>query len=197
MITKGRFPMRELHKPSLRTFIWTTMVGIVGPPLLDVLGALGRLTCLMAATNAISSARPQAPAAKKETTAASQWLHSEERTLSPQEAELLSRAQATLLGNVVASPAWAPYRGVEPSLGTYDGVWNWDSAFHAIAISHWDPTLAREQFDILFSRQLPSGALPDVIWAKGGDVTTLTKPPRNGMGDCGGGSPLSRYAVPA
>lgn len=153
------------------------MAGTIGLPLLDVSGAQGLLSCLMAETNAVARTRPQEPAAKKEITAASQWLQSEEKNLSPKEARLLGRAQATLLGNVVSLPAWAPYRGVEPSLSTYHGVWNWDSAFHAIAISHWDPALAREQFDILFSRQLPSGALPDVIWAKGGEVTTLTKPP--------------------
>src|ERR1035437_10856990 len=64
-----------------------------------------------------------------------------------------------------------------PSLGTYRGIWNWDSAFHAVGISHWDPELAREQFKILFGKQLPNGALPDVIWEKGGMVTTFTKPP--------------------
>jgi hypothetical protein len=46
--------MRELHKPSLRTFIWTAMAGKVGPPLLDVLGTLGLLSCPEAATSVIT-----------------------------------------------------------------------------------------------------------------------------------------------
>jgi len=108
---------------------------------------------------------------------AARWVSENTQHLSPQQAELLRRAQATLLGNIVSLPAWKPYRGVDPSLGAYQGIWNWDSAFHAIAISQWDAALAREQFDILFSRQLASGALPDVVWAKGGMVTTITKPP--------------------
>ena len=81
------------------------------------------------------------------------------------------------MSNVITGDAWKPYRGVMPSLGSYRGIWNWDSAFHAVGISHWDPELAREQFKILFGKQLPSGALPDVIWEKGGMVTTFTKPP--------------------
>ncbi|MGA3032097.1 MAG: trehalase family glycosidase [Terracidiphilus sp.] len=109
--------------------------------------------------------------------AAARWLSENSQHLSPAQAELLQRAQTTLLGNVVSLPAWKPYRGVEPSLINYKGIWNWDSAFHAMAISEWDSALAREQFDILFSHQLASGALPDVVWAKGGMVTTITKPP--------------------
>jgi len=91
---------------------------------------------------------------------AADWLAKTTREVSPSEAELLKRSQATLLGNVITGDAWKPYRGVMPSLGTYRGIWNWDSAFHAVGISHWDPELAREQFKILFGKQLPSGLCP-------------------------------------
>lgn len=89
----------------------------------------------------------------------------------------MKRAQATLLGNLVEGDAWKPYRGVMPSLGTYRGIWNWDSAFHAMALSQWDPKLARDQFRILFDKQLASGMLPDVIFEDGKMVTDFTKPP--------------------
>lgn len=72
---------------------------------------------------------------------------------------------------------WHGKRGIEPSLTRYVGVWNWDSAFHAIAVSRWDPELAREQIDILFAEQLPSGALPDVIYADGRIIKESGKPP--------------------
>lgn len=120
---------------------------------------------------------PALAQANDSSSSAAQWLSSKSANLSQQQVELLRRAQATLLGNVVSLLGWKPYRGVEPSLSTYQGIWNWDSAFHAIAISEWDPKLAREQFDILFDRQLPSGALPDVVWANGDTVATITKPP--------------------
>lgn len=147
------------------------------PVLLSLAAALSAQSASHPNPSAVApAAEPARPGDASESPAA-RWLTENSRRLSPQQAELLQRAQATLLGNVVSLPAWKPYRGVEPSLATYKGIWNWDSAFHAMAISQWDSTLAREQFDILFSHQQPSGALPDVVWAKGGMVTTITKPP--------------------
>jgi putative isomerase len=108
---------------------------------------------------------------------AADWLKRVSSKVSPEGARLLQRAQETLLGNIVVCDGWKPYRGIMPSLGTYRGVWNWDSAFHAVALSHWDPAFAREQFDILFDKQLPNGMLPDVIWENGTIVTDFTKPP--------------------
>lgn len=108
---------------------------------------------------------------------AQDWLKRVTTKLKPDEAELVARAQATLLGNLIEGKPWAPYLGVMPSLGTYRGVWNWDSAFHAQGISLWDPKLARDQFRILFDKQLPTGALPDVIFEDGKIVTDFTKPP--------------------
>jgi neutral trehalase len=108
---------------------------------------------------------------------AATWLAEVSAKAPLQEAQLLRRAQATLLGNIVKCDGWKPYRGIMPSLGTYRGVWNWDSAFHAVALSHWDPAFAREQFDILFDKQRPNGMLPDVIWENGTMVIDFTKPP--------------------
>jgi putative isomerase len=105
------------------------------------------------------------------------WLAESTKNVTPAESNLLTRAQATLLGNIITGDGWKPYRGFMPSLGTYRGVWNWDSAFHAVAVSHWDGNLAQEQFEILFSKQLPNGGLPDVIWENGTMVTSCTKPP--------------------
>lgn len=90
---------------------------------------------------------------------------------------LLTRATETLLGNAVEGQAWAPYRGIRPSRGKYNGVWNWDAAFHAVAVSHWDPELAKQQIRILFDKQLENGALADVIYATGKMNTAASKPP--------------------
>ena len=110
-------------------------------------------------------------------TRAADWLTEAAKRVTPEESTLLRRSQATLLGNIVLGDAWKPYRGVMPSVGTYRGVWNWDSAFHAVAISHWDSELAREQFKILFSKQLPNGALPDVIYENGTWLQALPSRP--------------------
>lgn len=101
---------------------------------------------------------PQAD--RKEPDLAAAWAAKASKHLTPSEADLLRRAQATILGNLVEGKAWAPYLGVMPSLGSYRGVWNWDSAFHAAALSLWDPKLARDQFRILFDKQSPVRRAP-------------------------------------
>jgi putative isomerase len=90
---------------------------------------------------------------------------------------LLARGRAALLGNVVTVPAWAPYRGIEPASRVYCGIWNWDAAFHAVGVAHWDAALAREQIDIMLGRQLANGMLPDVIHENGKVDIDYTKPP--------------------
>ena len=95
--------------------------------------------------------------------------------------ELTARARATLEANII-QPAgralpWAPLRGIRPAPKTYRGVWNWDSAFHALGVAHWAPGLAREQVRILFDQQGDDGSLPDVLYESGEKVTRFGKPP--------------------
>jgi glycogen debranching enzyme len=51
-----------------------------------------------------------------------------------------------------------------PSPGRYPFQWFWDSCFHAIALAHLDPAVAREELELLVSVQPPSGFLPHVIF---------------------------------
>jgi hypothetical protein len=62
---------------------------------------------------------------------AADWLESTTPDVSPSEAALLKRSQASLMSDVITGDAWKPYRSVMPSLGSYRGILNWDSAFHA------------------------------------------------------------------
>ena len=110
------------------------------------------------------------------------WLDSLQDSLSPRDHQLLTRAAHTLTTNILIPEAgrgmpWSPLRGIMPSPGTYRGVWNWDAAFHAVGVAHWDVLLAREQIKVLLEAQLPSGALPDVIFEDGRVVITFGKPP--------------------
>ena len=111
------------------------------------------------------------------TAARADWPAELEKTSPPDDYALITRAKETLIGNAVTGKAWAPYHGIMPSRGKYKGVWNWDSAFHAMAVSHWDGGLAREQIRIVFSQQQPNGALPDVIYETGKVLTSASKPP--------------------
>jgi hypothetical protein len=52
-----------------------------------------------------------------------------------------------------------------PSPHTYPFQWNWDSAFHAIALSKRDPARARAEVESLLVAAQPSGFLPHmVLW---------------------------------
>lgn len=93
------------------------------------------------------------------------------------EKEVVSRCRRTLEGNIVQAPAWAGRRGIIPAFRRYEGVWNWDAAFHAIAVSRWDAQLARDQFEIVWSHQQDDGSLPDVLWSDGRLVKEFGKPP--------------------
>ena len=51
-----------------------------------------------------------------------------------------------------------------PSPGHYPFQWFWDSCFHAVALAHLEPDVAREELDLLASVQPASGFLPHVIF---------------------------------
>jgi hypothetical protein len=50
-----------------------------------------------------------------------------------------------------------------PSPDTYPFQWNWDSAFHAIALARSDPGRAQEELITLLAAMQPSGFLPHVV----------------------------------
>ncbi|MDI2128466.1 amylo-alpha-1,6-glucosidase [Yinghuangia seranimata] len=57
--------------------------------------------------------------------------------------------------------------GLVPSKFGYVGIWNWDSYFHAVALRHADPELARDQIRILLAHQRADGLIPDVVHDEG------------------------------
>ena len=69
---------------------------------------------------------------------------------------LLDRAVRTLQRNTLGPEGkpWAPHRGIIPAFGTYEGVWNWDAAFHALAVSRWDPEAAAQRIELAVGRDL-------------------------------------------
>ena len=104
------------------------------------------------------------------------------RSLSERDRDLLRRAVGTFYHNLIPFPisdlpALSVLRAIAPSPETYPGVWNWDSAFHAIALARWDAPLAREQLTFFFETQQEDGMFPDCINRDEGIVTAQTKPP--------------------
>jgi glycogen debranching enzyme len=59
------------------------------------------------------------------------------------------------------------YDFVCPSPTTYPFQWFWDSAFHAIALLHVDPELAKQEIRCLMQGARPDGFIPHmVLWEK-------------------------------
>jgi neutral trehalase len=50
-----------------------------------------------------------------------------------------------------------------PSPQTYPFQWNWDSAFHAIALARYDPMRAQAEISTLLTAKQPSGFLPHIV----------------------------------
>lgn len=93
--------------------------------------------------------------------------------------ELLERTEKILLGNVYPPEGylWSPYRCISPGMGGFLGIWNWDSAFHAVGMTRIDTELAKESVRGFFKFQHDNGFLPDCIYENGTIVDDLSKPP--------------------
>ncbi len=114
--------------------------------------------------------------------ACDRWLKSLYGSVDFEEYTLLDRAARTLLGNITKAGGekklpWHPWRGITPSHVVFKGIWNWDTAFHAIGVSYWDAELAREQILMYLSLQTQEGLLPDVLFEDGRLIDTFGKPP--------------------
>lgn len=72
-----------------------------------------------------------------------------------------------LANNLVTPLGHLKHEGLMPSKHQYIGIWNWDAGFHAIALRHLGPGLARDQLRILLENQLDDGMLPDVVHDEG------------------------------
>lgn len=113
-----------------------------------------------------------------------EWLNQNKRE-SETENHLLNLAFTILTNNVYEDNGypWSPYRCISPARKTetsntcFPGVWNWDSAFHAVGVSRWDSALAREALLGFMQFQKDSGLFPDVMFETGRLVDAFSKPP--------------------
>ncbi len=99
--------------------------------------------------------------------------------LASRDAELCERSIDTIMSNVYTDDGypWSPYRCVSPGKGRFCGLWNWDSAFHALGLARFDIQLAKESILGFFKFQQENGILPDVIFENGEVICTYCKPP--------------------
>ncbi len=95
------------------------------------------------------------------------------------EAALLSKTERILKNNVYPKDPkypWYPYRMVCPDRGFFPGVWNWDSAFHAVGFLDIDEEIAKEQILGFTSFQREEdGIFPDLISYSDGLENTVSE----------------------
>lgn len=80
---------------------------------------------------------------------------------------LVDEAKKVLYGNLrIGYSKWAKseYKYVSPSYPHYPHQWFWDSCFHAIALSHIDIDLAKNEIRSLLKAQRKNGFMPHVIY---------------------------------
>lgn len=99
--------------------------------------------------------------------------------MTDKEAIIYNRAERILISNCYQPNhyKWGSYRMISPSQGKFLGIWNWDSAFHAMGMIDIDIEIAKEQILGFLQFQKEDGLLPDVIWENGKIVDTYSKPP--------------------
>ena len=99
-------------------------------------------------------------------------------SLNGRDYKLVERCREILLSNIFEDGDLpVKYRFIAPDIGYFHGVWNWDSAFHAIGILRWDPELAKEQVEGFLDFIKPDGMLPDCMNAEGVLKWHSSKPP--------------------
>lgn len=105
-----------------------------------------------------------------------QWL---EQYQTNAYASLLARAYDNIMANVSEGDTpWKPYRGIRPGrCDNFPGIWNWDTAFHAMCVGRWDTSLAKECLLAFMQFQCDSGMYPDVIHLAGDMFAGASKPP--------------------
>lgn len=112
------------------------------------------------------------------------WLDEQKNNVSQRDFALLKKAATILRSNVCEGEQfpWSPYRCIRPfGARRFDeggtGIWNWDSAFHAIGTLRWDNQLAKEQILGFIQFQLDNGMYIDTISFDGWVNDCSAKPP--------------------
>lgn len=106
-----------------------------------------------------------------------EWLSG--KPVSERDKTILDAAYEVLKKNTIHSKnaPWGDVPVVSPWSGPCAGIWNWDSAFHAMTVSRFDTPLAKSCIDAFTAFQLPFGMFPDVIHVDGRICDNYGKPP--------------------
>lgn len=80
--------------------------------------------------------------------------------------QVLSKAYLTLQNNWRIPAGEITHAGLFPSYHYkwFNGFWSWDSWKHAVGLSYYDTTLAKEQLQLMFAFQKANGFIPDCVF---------------------------------
>ena len=108
-----------------------------------------------------------------------EWLAQYQMCCDKRDLTLLCAAYDVLEKNTIKrnDAPWGADPVISPWTGEKAGIWNWDSAFHAITVSRYDEQLAKSCIDSFVKFMLPNGMLPDVVRINGEVVDNFGKPP--------------------
>ena len=109
-----------------------------------------------------------------------QWVEFADQQPKQRDRELMVRAYDVIMGNMTQPDGghlWSPNRCIVPALGCFNGVWNWDCAFHVMGVSRWDPQIARENVIGFTNFQKRDGMFPDAVTISRKILDDITKPP--------------------
>lgn len=73
------------------------------------------------------------------------------------------KALMTLNSNWRSAAGDLKHGGVQPAAGHFNAFWAWDSWEHAVALSIFNPQLAKEQMYTMFDFQTPEGMIIDLV----------------------------------
>ena len=109
-----------------------------------------------------------------------EWLNLYKDKLSDRDMAILDKAYEVLKTNTIIDKKlpWGEKPVIFPWIkNNFSGIWNWDSAFHAMGASRFDSELAISCIDVFLSYQFENGFLPDVVFTNGNVVDNCSKPP--------------------
>jgi glycogen debranching enzyme len=68
---------------------------------------------------------------------------------------------------LLSSRYYLTREAMAPSKTHYVGIWQWDAYFHALAYSHVDPRIAKDQIRVMLDHQRDDGLIPDAVHDEG------------------------------
>ena len=94
-----------------------------------------------------------------------EFLNNVKNKVTDSEYSLIQKALNVFKNNEYCdeSMPWGNVRVLLPNSKVFKGIWNWDTAFHAVGLSYFDIDFAMGHIEAFLKFQSEDGAFPDVV----------------------------------